>query len=256
MRKTKSPRPGKSKRKRTAGRELPTQWQAKFTPGFRALPEAKQDLLVELLEDLLLVRKAGMRMADDSVLYLGANLPLPQTPFPEFLSKLLMSPDDWRKILANEILLFLEHFKAFPEAAPDAWQWCKKYRLDVPGWIRDAPEVKRQGRRPPNSRLKQGTKKLIRTLAVRESAEDIAAEKQAPGYRRDPRRRDKFTRAKELLDGPLRVLGAGTPSEDSTKGIEKSYREFMRSGLRFYIDTTSLMGLFRRQTPTLFKLLS
>jgi hypothetical protein len=223
---------------------------------FRALPESKQALLLGLLEDLDLVRKGGVHMADGTILYMGFGIPLPQTPFSEFVLKLLASPDDWRKILANEILLLLERLKAFPEAAPDAWQWCKKYRLDVKGWIRDAPEVNRQGKRPPSVKLRETTKKFLRTLAVRESAEDIATEKQAPGYRRDPRRRDKFARAKELLDGPLRVLGAGTPSEDSTKGIEKSYREYMDSGCPCYINTTSLMGLFRRQAPTLFKLLS
>ena len=195
-------------------------------------------------------------MADGTVLHLDLGIPLPQTPFPEFLSKLLASPDEWRKILANEILLLLEHFQCFPEVAPDAFRWCKKYRLDVTGWIRDAPEVNRQGQRPPSTKLKEFTKKFIRTMAVREVAKDIATEKEAPGYRRDPRRRDKFTRAKELLDGPLRVLGAGTPSEDSTKGIEKSYREYMDSGCPCYVDTASLMELFRRQAPTLFKLLS
>lgn len=256
MRKTKSPRAGKSQRRRNAGHKAPTHRQAKLTTGFRALPEAKQAHLVELLQDLLLVRKGGVRMADGTVLYLDFGIPLPQTPFSEFVLKLLASPDDWRKILANEILLLLEHFQRFPEAAPDAFRWCKIYRLDVKGWIRDAPEVNRQGKRSPSAKLRETTKKFIRTLAVRESAEDIANEKQAPGYRRDPRRRDKFARAKELLDGPLRMLGAGTPSEDSTKGIEKSYREYMATGCPGYIDATSLMGLFRRQAPTLFKLLS
>jgi hypothetical protein len=170
---------------------------------------------------------------------------------------LLDSPDDWRKILANEILLLLERFQRFPEAAPDAFQWCKKYGLDVKAWIRDAPAaVTRQGQRPPKSELRQHTKNLIRYLAVRDSAEDIATEKQAPDYRRDPRRRDKYTRAKELLDGPLRALGAGTSSDDSTKGIERSYTRIQSVPPSFYVDTATLMGLLSRQAPTLFKLLS
>ncbi|MBZ5644480.1 MAG: hypothetical protein LAO19_17130 [Acidobacteriia bacterium] len=201
--------------------KIPKQRQAKLTTKFEALPETKQALLVELLEEMALVNKGALRMPTGKIMYVarGRGIPLPQTHPKELVRKLLAS-DDWRKILANEILLLLElfHRGGHPEAAPDAFQWCKKYSLDVRDWVRDAPEkAKGQGKRPLDSKWEQFRKDLIRTGAVIESADVIAAERKQPSHHRDPRHRDKYARAKEKLAGPWLKAGADTRVAGATK---------------------------------------
>lgn len=189
---------------------------------FRALPEVKCVLLCELLEEMVLINKGGLRMPNGRIVYLsqGRGIPLPQTNPSDLIDKLLALPDEWQKLLANEILLLLETFYrgGFVEAVSDAWQWCKKYGLDVPAWVRDAPEkATEQGKPTLDSKWKQFRKDYIRTAAIVESADVIAAERKQPSAPRDLRRRDKYARAKELLQGPWVGAAADTESTVSTK---------------------------------------
>ena len=82
-------------------------------------------------------------------------MPVPQTD-PVLLALSMTSPrDDWRGTLAKEILLYLEkaYRNGHAHAVHDAFEWCRKYRLPVPDWVRDAhaqcKEAEASGRPKP-----------------------------------------------------------------------------------------------------------
>src|SRR5580765_237285 len=96
-----SPQPAASRSSEQQYQDL----RAEFNAGFMALPEPKRAELTELLKDMAFVRAGGTHLPDGTIFYVGAGLLLPQTDSVEFWRKLLASPDNWRKIFANEILL-------------------------------------------------------------------------------------------------------------------------------------------------------
>jgi hypothetical protein len=252
----------KKSRRRTAVRKTPKpRERGRSIPECTKRQEAKEALLVKLADDMAVISHGGFRMPNGKIIYLrrSRGIPLPQTD-PAELARKLAASDDWRKIFANEILLLLEmfHRQGFHEAAPDAWSWCRKYKLSVPDWVRDAPEKSnRQGQPTLYSKWIQLRKDFIRFAAVDESARLIALEKKQPGYRRNSLlTNDRLVRAKALLAGPWAKFNADTPDDSSTRGVRKSVEKLSTKRMDFYINTNMLMTvIFQFHAPNLYKLL-
>ena len=230
-------------------------------------PSRKRNLLIRLLRELTLINGPPLRFPKvcNAFRLMGERRLFPLTNA-EILLEQLIASRDWRRVMANEVLRTLEllHRAGYPEAVPSALRWCRRFRFHIPDWALAAlcsdvtPKAKRQGKRPLDSIWEQFRKDCIRTLAVMESDEVIATERESPGYHRATidRANDRFWRAKQLVAGPWKSLGADTSSEFSTEGIRKSYKKIIERNYRLYVDTARLMDIFRFQFPTLYKLLS
>jgi len=182
------------------------------------------------------------------------------------LGNKLIASKNWPKVMANEFLLYWEvaHRRCFPEAAPDVLKWCAKYGLQAPdsalSHLRSnalpRENTQGQGQRPLDSKWRQRLKDFVRVIASIESVRAIAAERKAPGYHRPDvdMANDRYWRAKRLLAGPWKYLGADTRG-DSTAGIRKSLDNFKKRKCPLYLDTRRQMNIFRVEAPILYKLL-
>jgi hypothetical protein len=209
----------------------------------------------QVLTELFFLHEGTVTSVPGLLMFIpGGVLPVPQTD-PLILAYNMISPRaDWRKILANEILLYL--MQAFnndhPEAVRDALDWCTKYRLSVQDWIRDAPRtVNRLGKRSVETQRELFRTDFQRYIEVEIAAIRIAAERKKGGSRRDPGLRDKFARAKERLQ----YSWADIPTED-TGAIKDSYKRFKRFRHTYYLDSVLLMDLLKVHAPAVFEILS
>ena len=237
------------------------------------LSKGKRDRLFRLMEELWGLNGAHPPPERPSeghmILFLaggGHGGVFPRTD-PWTLGNKLIASKDWRKVMAKEFVLCWEvaHRKCFPESAPDVLKWCAKYGLQVPdsalSYLRPGAlpreNTQGQGKRPLDSKWKQCLKDFVRVMAVTRSVRDIAAERKVPGYHRPAvdMANDRYWRAKRLLAGPWKYLGADTRG-DSTAGIRKSLDNFKKWQLPLYLDSGRLMKIFKVHAPFLYKLLS
>jgi hypothetical protein len=236
------------------------------------LPKRKRDRLIRLLDELTDLNEEPpprTRVSEGRItLWLaghGRARLFPQTDVVTLAHKLVAS-DNWRKVMANEVLLYLEMAdrKGFPEAAPEALRWCADYDLAPRDWAfatlssNSPPKANMQGKRPLDSQWKQLLKDAHRTAAVTKAARDISSERKALGYCRPDVEmgNDKLWRAKKLLAGDWKNLDADTRSAHSTSGIRKSREKIKKMKCPLYLDTRRLMDVLKFDAPSLHKLLS
>jgi hypothetical protein len=214
--------------------------------------------LNQVLTELFWLHEGKLVIPGVSLFVPGGIVPVPQTD-PFILALSMCSPsDDWRKILANEILLYLE--KAFRNdhalAVPDAFDLCRTFGLDVPGWVRDAPpKVSRRGERSRKAQIDLFKTDCYRFILVEVEGSRIRAERRNPDHRHDEQKRDKFARAKAML----RDSWADTPNKGATEdtgAIEDSHNRFLRRRASYYVCPPFLMDMLKIQAPTVFEILS
>lgn len=185
-------------------------------------------------------------------------------PFPQTTPKLLglrlffANPTEWRGILANELLIYLEraHRHGHHDAAPDALDLCGWADLPVPRWAL-ATEKKKQRGRSRQFRQEQFWKDLARWKVVELAADDIAAERAdaVPNDRSNPR--SKFERAKKRLENSW----ADTPMKKNhsafdTGGIEDSHKRFAGDHDYYYFAPVFIVGvILRHSAPTVLEAL-
>jgi hypothetical protein len=238
-------------------------------------PKAKAHLLKRLMYELSCLHKGVIKLWDGQVTCVpGGIIPLPQTR-PEALAIFLATSSlkEWREILANEVLLYLEraHRADHVQAASDAreWcqkqplhnpeQWCDKYHQPIPDWLIDAPlKVKRQGQDSYEEQQDQFWKDLMRFLAVELAVETIQAERESGAKRDHEVKRDRYWRAKKLLAGTWANTPEDTEKEstESTKGIVKSYKRFKDHRDSYYFSPATLMQCLKTRAPILHEILS
>jgi hypothetical protein len=224
------------------------------------LPDVKRRAcLKKVLTDLFLLHEGAVILPGLVIFVPGGIVPVPQTN-PLILALNMASPgDDWRATLTNEILLYLEkaHSSGHAQAVPDADDWCRKYDLDVPRWLRDAPRnVSRRGERSPETQRKLFETDYFRFVLVEAQAAFIRTEKKKPGYRKDALTgNDKFARAKALLRG----LWADTPNKGATEdtgAVKDSHKRFKHRRHTYYLAPAFLMDILKKQAPSVFEILS
>jgi hypothetical protein len=214
----------------------------------------KRERLKTVLIELFLLHEGALILPGLSIFIPGGFVPMPQDD-PYILALRMVSPrDDWRLTLANQILIYLR--KAFYcghiEAAKDALEWCRKYRLSVPDWLRDAPrDLKRKGERSAETQNKVYETDFTRFIEVIIQKHTISDERKTKTSRRGSSSSDKFARAKERLGDHW----TNTTSAE-TGAIQDSYRRFLKYRDTYYVDPTFLMDLIKVHAPAVFEILS
>lgn len=214
--------------------------------------------LKRVLTELFWLHEGKVVVPGFSMFVPGGIVPMPQTNLISLALNMVLPGDNWRKVLANEILLYLgkAHRSGHALAVPDAFDLCREYELDVPDWLRASPrDISRRGERSREARINLYNTDLHRFILVTLEGSRIRSERKKPDNRRDPQKRDKFARAKDMLRGSW----ADTPKKGSTGdtgAIEDSHNRFLRHRDTYYIDPAFLMHMLKKQAPTVFEILS
>lgn len=159
-------------------------------------------------------------------------------------------PEEWRRTLAGEMLLYLERALAagHPEAKDDALAWCSQQKLPVPDWVRDAPRIKRQGKASLHERKKAFYQDAVRALAVSLAQRWITHERKARTPRSLARSHDRYLRAGQV---------SKIDDQGSKKPMRGAYDRFTRErAAKYYLQPSDLMATFKTLAPTIFALLS
>ena len=213
-----------------------------------------RDHLKQVLIDLFLLHEGAVTLPGLLMFVRGGIVPVPQTD-PLILALTMASPgDDWRTTLANQVLLYLEkaYRSGHVQAVHDALEWCRKYRLPVPDWVRDAPrDLQRRGERSAETQNKLYETDLVRFMEVEIEGRRIAAERRNKSNRRDGASRDKFMRAKERLGDHWT-----NPASADTGAIKDSHTRFLKYRNSYYLDPPFLMELLKVHAPAVFEILS